>query len=147
MRLIEHSERLPEDLNARAWLYTVIRRLAIDRSRRQQRWREVELADQNAAVNPIGPLRSMGALGTNIDADHDAPPSWSKFELPQVERALEHCRPEYRVVFHLYSYEGLAYQCIAGRLGLPLGTVATRLRRARRQIRKQIELAMAHDAR
>jgi RNA polymerase sigma-70 factor, ECF subfamily len=149
VRLLEHSDRLPHDLHARAWLYTVIRRLAIDRSRRQQRWREVEFMDHSASTDPVGPLRLIAAFGAiardgTRDGDRQRePPFWSQLELPQIERALQHCRPEYRIVFHLYSFEGLAYQSIACQLGLPLGTVATRLRRARRQIRQKIELDMA----
>ena len=53
----------------------------------------------------------------------------------ETGRALE---AKYRVVIYLYYYEGYDIREIAGLLQLPQGTVGTRLRRARQQLKKYL---------
>jgi RNA polymerase sigma-70 factor, ECF subfamily len=47
------------------------------------------------------------------------------------EQALAHLSPEQRSVFVLHEAEGMSYQEVAAVLGCPLGTVMSRLHRAR----------------
>jgi hypothetical protein len=108
------AARSPADLTMRASLYTVSRHWAIDRSRRRHRWREVELRDVSDAALPTLP----------DDADRPR----SKFRRSRARGSLLAGIPRrLRSVFG----GGLACQGSAGRLGLPLGTVATRLGGAR----------------
>jgi len=52
--------------------------------------------------------------------------------------ALEALGPELREVFLLYTFQGLKYREIADLLGIPLGTVMSRLHGARRRIREHL---------
>ena len=52
-----------------------------------------------------------------------------------VEAALEHLEPELRAVFLLKEQQGCSYRDIAESLGIPEGTVGSRLNRARRELR------------
>lgn len=54
----------------------------------------------------------------------------------EVRAALEELSPRYREVVVLVDVQGLAYQEAADELGCPVGTVMSRLHRARRQLRK-----------
>lgn len=47
--------------------------------------------------------------------------------------------PKYRVVIHLFYYEELSIEEIAGMLGLNASTVRTRLTRARRKLRELLK--------
>ncbi len=74
---------------------------------------------------------------------HDAPepasapsaPQWREDQvLAAYERALERLSPEMRATFVLHETEGMTYQGVADALGCPIGTVMSRLHRARAQI-------------
>lgn len=64
-----------------------------------------------------------------------------KQTLAMVQRVLETMLPERREVFVLYELEELTGREISRHLGVPPGTVATRLRKAREDFRKAIALA------
>ena len=52
----------------------------------------------------------------------------------EVARALAELPPEFRQVVELADIRGFSYKEVAARLGCPLGTVMSRLHRARRQL-------------
>jgi RNA polymerase sigma-70 factor (ECF subfamily) len=56
-----------------------------------------------------------------------------------IERAVAELRPEFRVVFLLREYHDLDYDEIARALDLDLGTVKSRLSRARAALRQALE--------
>tara|TARA_R110002073_G_scaffold36582_13_gene106531 strand:+ start:2419 stop:2973 length:555 start_codon:yes stop_codon:yes gene_type:complete len=56
-----------------------------------------------------------------------------------VRQALEAIDPELRAIFTLKEESGLSYHEIAVTLGIPEGTVGSRLNRARRELRRVIE--------
>ncbi len=61
-------------------------------------------------------------------------------ELAQnVRRALRSLTDEYRVVLELYEFGGESYDAIAERLGLPVGTVRSRLSRGRALLRDRLQ--------
>lgn len=56
----------------------------------------------------------------------------------KIEEALQRLRPAYRLVFVLREFEGLDYKTIAEVTGLEVGTVKTRLHRARGQLMRAL---------
>ena len=64
----------------------------------------------------------------------------------RVVRALDTLAPEYRVVLLLWAVEELTYAQIAEALEIPIGTVMSRLYRARRQIADRL-LPVARELR
>ena len=52
----------------------------------------------------------------------------------EVSAALDNLTPDYRQVVELADIEGIRYKEIAERLSIPIGTVMSRLFRARRQL-------------
>jgi RNA polymerase sigma-70 factor (ECF subfamily) len=64
----------------------------------------------------------------------------------QLTQALDGLPPELRGVVLLVDLEGFTQREVAGMLGIPEGTVASRLFRARRHLRTALE-APARDAR
>lgn len=100
------------------WLLRITRNRAIDRLRARRRRRikaerftqQVPAADTVAAVEP----------------NEAAHPGWQVHR--QVHAALSALPDEQRQVVRLAYFEGLTHSEIAGHLGIPLGTVKTRLR-------------------
>ena len=101
--------------------YTIVRRLVIDRARAAARWQLTELPDE--------------AMPAAISSTHEA---WHAISSRQLQTALERCTAQDRQVFELHYAHGLRYGEIAAQLGIAMGTVATRLRRARAQLRKEL---------
>jgi RNA polymerase sigma-70 factor (ECF subfamily) len=70
---------------------------------------------------------------------HEPERSWHQSELSdEVAAALEQLPPHYRRVVDLVDLGGLPYRDAADRLGIPVGTVMSRLHRARRLLRRQL---------
>jgi RNA polymerase sigma-70 factor (ECF subfamily) len=76
---------------------------------------------ENAAVNP------------ETSAARSATAEW-------IRDALEHLPAEYREALVLRELEGLSYKEIASVAEVPIGTVMSRLARARKQLREQLHL-------
>ena len=61
----------------------------------------------------------------------------------QVRDAISRLAEEYRVVLVLREMEGYCYETIAEVLDLPVGTVRSRLHRARMQLREELKVVLA----
>lgn len=55
-----------------------------------------------------------------------------------LRRALDDLKPSYRATFELFELEGLSYAGVAERMGVPIGTVRSRLCRARAHLRVKL---------
>jgi RNA polymerase sigma-70 factor (ECF subfamily) len=119
-RALRSLDRFKAGTNMRAWLYTIMVRLARDQFRRR-RIRRTDEIDIEMVPTP---------------EDEPPPPAWSAVTPEQVRAALTGVSPVLRQVFELHELEHLAYLQIAGKLGIPVNTVASRLRRARERLRE-----------
>jgi RNA polymerase sigma factor (sigma-70 family) len=106
----------------RAWLFTILHNLFIN-ARRGERRRpfHTPLDDTHEAAGSVPPTQDSGLLGQDI--------------LIQLAALSE----DHRAILLLVGVEGLAYGDVARVLGLPVGTVMSRLSRAREQFRRLIE--------
>jgi RNA polymerase sigma-70 factor (ECF subfamily) len=60
-----------------------------------------------------------------------------------VQAAFRRLSDDHRAVLHLVSVEGLSYPAVADALGVPVGTVMSRLSRARAALRAELGEAEA----
>lgn len=112
----------PERAGASTWVYTIARNLRIDRLRREQRAEAICLYD---ALEPDGPVTPDDQVEA---AQHES----------RVREAIETLPNEQIRVLQLSFFEGLAHGDIAERLGIPLGTVKSRLRLAMARLREHL---------
>ncbi|MDR2348936.1 MAG: sigma-70 family RNA polymerase sigma factor [Bifidobacteriaceae bacterium] len=112
-----------------AWLGRITTNLFLDAKRREARVRLEALDDDTAQVasSEAGPERLVLALGANA----------------QLAEALGQLNPDLREALVMCDVEGRSYREIADELGVALGTVRSRLHRARAQARSVIEPAAA----
>lgn len=74
-----------------------------------------------------------------LRAAHEPERSWHQSEISdEVTKALNDLPPHYRTVVELVDLGGLPYRDAAERLDIPVGTVMSRLHRARRMLRRQL---------
>jgi RNA polymerase sigma-70 factor (ECF subfamily) len=116
------------------WLLRIARNRAIDRLRRQGRWRRK--AARLEAYGETGP--SAEPFREPNEAAH---PGWHVHD--SVHNALGALPDEQRAVVQLAYFGGLTHSEIARQLGLPMGTVKTRLRLALDKLR--VALAPIRD--
>jgi RNA polymerase sigma-70 factor, ECF subfamily len=114
----------------RAWLLTILRNTHYNRIRK----RRPDLLDDEVAQRlPDGGVDGR-MDGTADRAMHD------HFD-PEVRRALASLSRHHRAVVALVDLDGLTYQEAADLLGIPVGTVMSRLHRARAKVRAKLEAA------
>jgi len=114
---------------ARPWLYGIATNLlARHRRAEARRWAALErLAGQGGDGTPAGADTDAGAA---VAARLDALSLW-----PRVAATIAELPPGERNALLLYAWEDLGYDDIAAALGIPVGTVRSRLNRARRRLR------------
>lgn len=126
-RALRHFDRFARGTNARAWLFTILHNLFIDRCRaRRPEARAQPVEDVPLAAPELEP-----------------PPAWTQVTAEQVRDAVARLEPEFRTVYELRTLDGLSYDDIATRLGIPKATVGTRLSRARTRLRALLEPLVA----
>jgi RNA polymerase sigma-70 factor, ECF subfamily len=113
----------------RAWLLTILRNAQVNRVRRRR----------------PSLLRNPDA-GQRLEEGRDAIPSAEAIVVGQafdatVEEALGRLPARFRHVVELVDIDGLSYQDAADALGVPVGTVMSRLHRARHRIRTRLTAA------
>lgn len=118
------------------WLYRIAFNVAATHRRRRA---SVRAAEQAAAAD--GLLR--GADGSAHAADAPSDRLERDERCRQVRYAISQLAEEYRVVLVLREMEGYCYETIAEVLDLPVGTVRSRLHRARMQLREQLKEVLA----
>jgi RNA polymerase sigma-70 factor, ECF subfamily len=69
-----------------------------------------------------------------------APTAGSGLEMRDLGRAISRLPAEQREVVLLVGHEGLRYEEIASTLGIPIGTVRSRLSRARAKLRELMDM-------
>ena len=79
-------------------------------------------------------VRKTGPIATDLQ-DFHSPTANNAEERELLESALAYVEPELKVIFVLREEEGLTYEQISELLDLPTGTVASRIARARQQLR------------
>ncbi len=108
-----------------AWITTMTRRLAIDRTRS----RTYRARGREAPIDAVPAVATAGGNTAALSA-----------EAGQVLEALERLDEPYRELIRLSYYEGLSHSGIASRLGMPLGTVKSRLREGVVQLRRLLDI-------
>ncbi|HEX6487691.1 MAG TPA: sigma-70 family RNA polymerase sigma factor [Candidatus Dormibacteraeota bacterium] len=129
-RALRYQASFKPGTNLRAWLFAIMRNLFWDRFK--------------------------GGQGTEISLDQDSEDDFALYERLQDETAhpeldvldriaatevvsaVDQLPPAYREVVMLVDVEGFAYKDAAEILGVPIGTVMSRLHRARRQLQRRL---------
>ena len=114
-----------ESGDARAWVLAIVRNTA-------HTWHRRHRADA-LATEFDEELHSEAVAG-----DHPAAALERDTARESVRQALERLGPEFREVIVLREIEGLSYKEISDVTGAPVGTVMSRLARARRRLREAL---------
>lgn len=108
------------------WLHRITTNVFLDQVRRKKRIRMDHMGEEAATYADTSEFGSPERGFEHLNLDYD------------IQEALDKLAPEYRVAVVLCDIEGLPYEEIAATLGIKLGTVRSRIHRARSQLRKHL---------
>jgi len=127
--------------NFKAWFFRILTNCFISRYRKGRKERgDVSLDD----APDLFLYTKTAEAGTYTAESNPAQALMAKLGEEQVGRALDALPLEYRSVATLYFIEDFSYQQIGEVLEVPVGTVRSRLHRARKMLQKAL-YGIAHD--
>ena len=121
-------EQYQKGTNAKGWLLTILRHAFINEYRRRTRHPETVDLDAIEPFSVFEELQDEDPQGTFFDRIVD----------DEVLRAIDQLPEQFRETVVLSDVEGLSYEEIARVLDVPVGTVKSRLFRARRLLQQQL---------
>ena len=121
MRAITKVDSWTPGTNLRAWLFVILRNCHINEIRRGQR------------------TSLMSDTGNDYDVVPTPASQESHISLLEVRDAYLNLSEEHREVLLLVAIEGLQYEEAAGILEIPVGTIRSRLSRARQALRDALD--------
>ncbi len=118
-RGLRHFSQFRPGTNIRVWLFTIMFHLFIDRCRRRSHEQLMEPFDADELPAP----------------DPEPVSPWEGLSEANLNEALSRLEAPFREIVELHCGRRCSYREISERLHIPVGTVGTRLLRARRKLR------------
>jgi RNA polymerase sigma-70 factor (ECF subfamily) len=138
LRALVHRDQYAPGSNCRAWLFTICPNVFLKGAMRDAR----QVATDEAELEALG----AAALHGTVAASDPAGAVFERTDVDDAVRtALDKLPEEYRTVVALVDIEDQSYGAVAEILGIPVGTVRSRLFRGRRLLQQDL-LAYAMDA-
>lgn len=133
LRAHRFSENFESGTNLKAWLFKILTNTFINKYRRGQRERAV--LDGHDA-DPVGDgVMSRSAIRNLFEPETAAD---QRLLAEEIQKALELLPEDYRLMVMLADVEELSYKEIADIVGCPIGTVMSRLHRARKLLQRSL---------
>ena len=125
-------EQYKEGTNAKAWLFTILKNAFINRYREKLKHPDVE--DIEKVFFKGGAEEKEGAHRA-VDLRDDF---FDKLLGDEVTTALNSLSPDFQTVIHLCDLQNFSYEEISSILDIPLGTVRSRIHRARNLLKEKL---------
>jgi len=110
----------------RPWLLRIMHNLHVTRSEREAH-QPASMEDEHLDTQALAPIDSLPLDPASFEGMDE-----------HLVKAIHQLPPEYQTVLILWAVDELAYKEIADALGVPIGTVMSRLHRARQKLSEQL---------
>ena len=131
IKLYPRCEELEKVEKLRPWLVTTLYRMFVDGTRRQKR-------------SPLELIDDEVVFYETADGDNESPDQELAEDqrISQLQAAFERMSEEHRVLLTLHDIEGYRLVELQEMLDVPVGTLKSRIHRARARMRKLLEADM-----
>lgn len=137
LRAWRYHQAFRPDGNPRAWLFKILHNLYIDGKRRENRGART-IPDESAKIQDFYLYRqALDSDQLRMAGDPEAIVLEGLLD-EDIQQALDNLAEHYRTPFLLCTLEGLSYKEVAEILGVPVGTVMSRVHRARTILQQQL---------
>lgn len=132
LRVWNQRDQLRDPAAARAWIYTIVRNASHNRVRSRSR---------RAGHERVGDPAQLERIARYIQSGDPSPEERaSTRQLGEVVmRVIDQLDDKHRVVLLLRAVDGLSYDDLSETLDVPVGTVESRLHRARQKLLSRLE--------
>jgi RNA polymerase sigma-70 factor (ECF subfamily) len=124
LRALKAKESLRADSNLKSWLFTILRNIWLNQLRHERSGPKLAELDSDENLADVSIATSEGPLDLYL----------RKQQRERVRAAIQQLPIEFREIIILREYEELSYSEIANVLQCPMGTVMSRLARARSRL-------------
>ena len=124
LKALDNEDKYVDNVNFKGWIFTIMRDIFINNYRQSVR--------QATVVDKTEDLYHL-----NVSQDSGLNTPEGSYAVRAISEAVNAFTEEYRVPFNMYV-AGYKYHEIADKLGLPLGTVKSRIFFARKKLRTQL---------
>lgn len=125
LKALDNEDKYVDNTNFKGWIFTIMRNIFINNYR--QTVRQATVVDKTEDLYHL-----------NISQDSGLTTPEGSYAVKEISQALNSFSDEYRVPFNMYV-AGYKYNEIAEKIGLPLGTVKSRIFFARKRLREQLK--------
>ncbi|MBK6753898.1 MAG: RNA polymerase sigma factor [Flavobacteriales bacterium] len=119
LRALTYKDRYQDNTNLKAWLYTIMENTFINNHRRSKRTKSL--------------MDSVERERSTVRRIHTTATAESSMVRSELESSLDRLEGSFRKPFIMH-HEGFKYHEIADHLGIPIGTVKSRIHQARQRL-------------
>ena len=125
LKALDNEEKYVDNSNFKGWIFTIMRNIFINNYR--QNVRKATVIDQTEDLYHL-----------NISQDSGLNTPEGSIAVKEISETLNSFSDDYRIPFNMYV-AGYKYNEIAEKMGLPLGTVKSRIFFARKRLQKELK--------
>ncbi len=125
LKALDNREKYTPETNFKGWLYTIMRNIFINNYRKVVR--------DNTFIDKTENLYHI-----NLSEDCAFESTEQAYDIKEIHRAVHALPKEYRIPFAMHI-SGFKYKEIAEKLGLPIGTVKSRIFFTRQKLQKELK--------
>lgn len=125
LKVLDNEEKYVDNVNFKGWVFTIMRNIFINNYRRQVR-----------SATVVDSTEDLYHLNISQESGLTTPDG--SFAAKEISSAINAFSDEYRIPFNMYI-AGYKYSEIADKMGLPLGTVKSRIFFARKRLQSMLQ--------
>jgi len=126
---LEKLDQLQDESKCKSWLFTILRNVFYKECKHNKREQNFDLSGQNDYLSILENLNEQTDIQVELE---------KKMDEAHIQQILENMPEKYSSPILLFFMESLSYQEISEILEIPLGTVMSRLSRAKSVFKKEI---------
>ncbi len=115
VKVYNNIDKFKDDRNFTSWLFTLSRNHCIDYWRKNKKYFQTDEVDEHMTDDGLSPEDTLS----------------QSFEISWLRKKMLELDPELRIFLILRDIQSYSYQEISEQFGIPLGTVKSRINRAR----------------